>query len=102
MKRSLYETLIGTDARLAITISGEELKEFIEDVMSDARLKAESEIKAKQSEECIDKEEVKALLRVCDTTLWKWSKRGKLVPQKVGSRNIYRKSDVLAVLRGEK
>ena len=55
MKGKLYETLIGTDARLAITISGEELKEFIEDVMADARLRAESEIKAKQSEECIDK-----------------------------------------------
>ena len=67
MKGKLYETLIGTDARLAITISGEELKEFIEDVMADARLRAESEIKAKQSEECIDKEEVKTLLRVCDT-----------------------------------
>ena len=52
MKGKLYETLIGTDARLAITISGEELKEFIEDVMADARLRAESEIKAKQSEEC--------------------------------------------------
>ena len=77
MKGKLYETLIGTDARLAITISGEELKEFIEDVMADARLRAESEIKAKQSEECIDKEEVKRLLRVCDTTLWKWAKRGK-------------------------
>ena len=102
MKRSLYETLVGTDARLAITISGEELKEFIEDVMTDARLRAESEVKAKQSEECIDKEEVKRLLRVCATTLWKWAKRGKLVPQKVGSRNIYRKSDILAVLRGEK
>ena len=50
MKGKLYETLIGTDARLAITISGEELKEFIEDVMADARLKAESEIRAKQSE----------------------------------------------------
>ena len=62
MKGKLYETLIGTDARLAITISGEELKEFIEDVMADARLRAESEIKAKQSEECIDKEEVKTLL----------------------------------------
>ena len=61
MKGKLYETLIGTDARLAITISGEELKEFIEDVMADARLQAESEIKAKQSEECIDKEEVKTV-----------------------------------------
>lgn len=63
--------------------------------MADARLRAESENKAKQSEECIDKEEVKTLLRVWDTTLWKWANRGKLVSQKVGSRNIYRKSDVL-------
>ncbi len=100
--KTLYETLIETNARLAITISGEELKEFINDVMAAARLKAESDIKEKQSEECIDKEEVKRMLRVCDTTLWKWAKRGKLVPQKVGSRNMYRKSDVLAVLKGEK
>ncbi len=100
--KTLYETLIETNARLAITISGEELKEFINDVMADARIKAESDIKERQSEECIDKEEVKRMLRVCDTTLWKWAKRGKLVPQKVGSRNMYRKSDVLAVLKGEK
>ncbi len=99
--KTLYETLIETNARLAITISGEELKEFINDVMADARIKAESDIKERQSEECIDKEEVKRMLRVCDTTLWKWAKRGKLVPQKVGSRNMYRKSDVLAVLKGE-
>ncbi len=99
--KTLYETLIETNARLAITISGEELKEFINDVMADARIKAESDIKERQSEECIDKEEVKRMLRVCDTTLWKWAKRGKLVPQKVGSRNMYRKLDVLAVLKGE-
>ena len=90
MKGKLYETLIGTDARLAITISGEELKEFIEVVMADARLWAESEIKAKQSEECIDKEEVKTLLRVYDTTLWKWAKRGKLV--RIGLKDIVGKS----------
>ncbi len=100
--KTLYETLIETNARLAITIRGEELKEFINDVMADARIKAESDIKERQSEECIDKEEVKRMLRVCDTTLWKWAKRGKLVPQKVGARNMYRKSDVLAVLKGEK
>ncbi len=65
-------SLIETNARLVITISGEELKEFINDVMADARIKTESDIKER------------------------------LVPQKVGSRNMYRKSDVLAVLKGEK
>ena len=88
---------------MAITISGEGLKEFIEDVMADARLRAESEIKAKQSEECIDKEEVKNLLRVCDTTLWEWAKQGKLVPQKVGcpggiERRKVMKKEAIAIM----
>lgn len=55
-----------------------------------------------QGQEYMTRKEVMTLLKRCDSTMTKWAKRGKLVPQKVGSRNIYRKSDVLAVLRGEK
>ena len=51
MKGKLYETLIGTDDRLAVTISGEELKEFIEDVMADAKLRADVHIRIRRGSE---------------------------------------------------
>lgn len=98
----LLETLAGGNQRIAVTIDGEDLMAFVQAVYEDAHQRAEIAVEKQNEEEFISTEQTKELLKVCDTTLWKWAKRGKLVPQKVGSRNIYRKSDVLAVLRGEK
>ena len=94
----LLETLTNGNQRIAVTIDGEDLMEFVQAVYEDAQQKAAIAVEQQNSEEFVSTEQTKEMLHVCDTTLWKWAKRGKLVPQKVGSRNIYSKSDVLAVL----
>lgn len=37
---------------------------------------------------------------VCDTTLWHWSKKNYLKPQKVGNKVRYRQSDIQKILGG--
>lgn len=98
----LLETLVNGSQRIAVTIDGEDLMEFVQAVYEDAHHKAEIAVEKQNSEEFISTEQTKELLKVCDTTLWKWAKRKKLVPRKVGTRNMYCKMDVLAVLKGEK
>ncbi len=41
------------------------------------------------------RKEVMALLKRCDSTMTKWSKRGYLVPCCIGGKYLYRKEDVM-------
>lgn len=98
----LLETLTNGNQRIAVTIDGEDLMAFVHAVYEDAQQKAATAVEKQNSEEFISTEQTKEFLKVCDTTLWKWAKRKKLVPRKIGTRNMYCKKDVLAVLKGEK
>jgi hypothetical protein len=98
----LLETLTNGNQKIAVTIDGEDLMEFVQAVYEDAQQKAAIAVEQQNSEEFVSTERTKEMLQVCDTTLWKWAKRRKLVPIKVGTRNMYCKKDVLAVLKGEK
>ena len=46
------------------------------------------------------RKEVMALLKRCDSTMTKWSRRGYLVPSMVGGKHLYRKTDVMRILNG--
>lgn len=47
------------------------------------------------------KDQVLAKLNVAPSTLWRWQKRGYLVPVKVGGENRYRSTDIDKILEVE-
>lgn len=47
------------------------------------------------------KDQVLAKLNVAPSTLWRWQKRGYLLPVKVGGENRYRSTDIDKILEGE-
>ena len=46
------------------------------------------------------RDQVLAKLNVVPSTLWRWQKRGYLVPVKVGGENRYRSTDIERILEG--
>ena len=46
-------------------------------------------------------EQVMAKFNIVPSTLWRWNKRGYLVPVKVGGENRYRSTDIDRILEGE-
>lgn len=52
-------------------------------------------------EEWLNKEQVKNLLGVCSSTIWKWEKDGYLKAQRFGKKVRYLKSDVERVIKAE-
>lgn len=48
------------------------------------------------------KDQVLSKLNVAPATLWRWQKRGYLVPIKVGGENRYRSTDIDKILEGER
>ena len=89
-------------ARFSITIEGSDVIEILDIIYSKAREDASRELSQKQAQEesYISKAEVMSLLRKSENTLWKWGKRGYLVPVKHGGSVMYRRSEVMAILNG--
>ena len=57
-------------------------------------------IEAKREIVYYTREQVMAKLNVVPSTLWRWQKRGYLVPVKVGGENRYRSTDIDRILEG--
>lgn len=49
----------------------------------------------------LTREQVIAKLNIVPSTLWRWNKRGYLIPVKVGGENRYRSTDIDRILEGE-
>ena len=48
----------------------------------------------------LTRDQVMAKLNIVPSTLWRWHKRGYLVPLKVGGENRYRSTDIDTILNG--
>ena len=48
----------------------------------------------------LTRDQVMAKLNIVPSTLWRWQKRGYLVPIKVGGENRYRSTDIDRILEG--
>lgn len=72
-----------------------ELREVYAEMMREAEKRAD----AKMKDSLISVPETRELLRVSDTTLWRWGKSGLLCPVSVGGRKLYRMSDVQRIIK---
>ena len=48
----------------------------------------------------LTRDQVLAKLNIVPSTLWRWNKRGYLVPVKVGGENRYKSTDIDRILEG--
>ena len=56
----------------------------------------------KDSATLLTRDQVMKKLNVVPSTLWRWQKRGYLVPVRVGGENRYRSTDIEKIVEGEK
>ena len=94
----LMSILSTGNANIKLEITGEDLRNFSEELISRA-VNEVAMVMQDNKEDCLlTKEETKKRLGVCDATLWHWDKKGYLKPVKVGSKVKYRESDVKKIL----
>lgn len=86
--------LINNSMNVSITISASDLLEVINYTITSTRKELEQVIIDEKSEVYLSPKEVSKLLGVNTTTLWRWNKRGYLIPIEVGGKRKYRKSDI--------
>ena len=88
-------SLIGSGVTgLTLNIKGEDLVSFAESLIEKAKSQLLPVMVSAAQESLLTKKEVLEKFDVCPTTLWTWSKKGYLIPVKIGRKISYRQADI--------
>lgn len=83
-------------ADLVVTMSTDELKDLIFDVVKDALNTERETQEQKQNEVYLTREDTMKMLQISKVTLWKMDKQNLLERKQIGRKVLYSKSSVLA------
>ncbi len=83
-----------------MAVRADDLLEANARLIDQVRADMERDIARKHSVVYMTREQVIAKLNIVPSTLWRWQKRGYLVPVKVGGENRYKSTDIDRILEG--
>jgi hypothetical protein len=90
--------LIQSGSKVSVTVSLEDLREFATGLIDQTKRDLEKAVIDDKAETYPTPQQVSQILGVDPVTLWRWAKRGYLVPVEVGGKRRYLMSDVKALL----
>lgn len=93
--------LIRSGANVTLAVSIDDLREWHQEVIKDTKKELECMITDANTETYPSAEKVCEILDINKTTLWRWEKKGYLVPVKVGGKRRYKMSDIKSILENE-
>ena len=80
-------------------ISLNDLREVVKDLYQEERKRTEEAISAHREQATLTRKETAKMLGVSLGTLWQWAKSGYITPVKIGTKVMYRLSDVENLLK---
>jgi len=97
MTQLIYNKLAESGS-VVLQVTADDLREVVKTMYAEERERVEKGIKARKEKPTLSRNEVAKMLGVTYTTLWSWAKSGYLVPVKIGTKVMYKASDVDALL----
>ena len=92
--------LLQTNANISVNVTLDDLRTFSNELIQKTKNELEAEVTAQKNETYLTRLETCEFLKVDQATLWRWAKRGYLMPIEVGGKRMYRKSDLQRILNG--
>jgi transcriptional regulator CtsR len=92
--------LFRSGANVTVSILLNDLKEWHKEVIADTRRELEEIVLSDKAETYPTPKQVSEMLNVDLTTLWRWKKKGYLVPIEFGGGRRYKMSEVKALMNG--
>lgn len=86
---------------MVISVKVGDLIEANSILLENAKAELEQRLADASAETYLSTEKVREMLSVSVTTLWRWEKRGYLVPISYGGQKRYKRSDIEKILEGE-
>lgn len=87
-----------TDSIIVHNLDVQQLKEIINTTVKNQLNDVFEALKREKNETLLTREETYRLLKIDSTTLWYWTRDGKLKCYAIGNRRYYKKSEVLECL----
>lgn len=91
-------TQFANGGNLVLQVSADDLREVMKSFYQEERERTEQAIKRHRENPTLDRKQTAKLLGVSLATLWKWAKDGYLVPAKIGTKVLYKPSDIDEIL----
>jgi hypothetical protein len=79
-------------------LSTDEFKKLLKEIVKDAIAENREEHEEKKSEILLTRAEACEFLKIDSSTLWHWTKKGKIDCYGIGNRKYYKKEDLLKSL----
>jgi hypothetical protein len=95
----MIEKLLQEGVNVTVAVPFTELEKLVDYTIAKAKKELEESIVAEKTETYLTTEKVIEILTVDRSTLWRWKKRGYLVPVDVGGKHRYKKSDIKKILK---
>lgn len=92
--------LVQNAPQINVTVSAADLKEFASTLISQTKAELEQTISDSKAETYLSTEKVLEMFEISPTTLWRWKKRGYIVPVRLGGNDRYKLSDVKKLMEG--
>ena len=90
--------LVKTGANVLITVEAKDLIHFADHLIDKSKKELEEAVIADKAENYPTPNQVSEMINVDLSTLWRWKKKGYLVPIEVGGKRRYKMSDVNKIL----
>ena len=76
--------------RINLTVTAEDLRDFAIQLIAETKEQLEQEISDSKAETYLSSEKVMQMMEISKSTLWRWKKRGYLVPVRLGNNERYK------------
>lgn len=80
------------------SISPDELKQLIKEVIKEELINLKKDLAVKESDVLLTRSETCELLKIDSSTLWSWTKKGKITCYGIGARRYYKRDEILKSL----
>jgi len=92
--------ILKTGVNLTVSIGINDLMEWHKEVIADTRRELEEIVLTDKAETYPTVKQTQEIFNVNASTLWRWEKKGYLVPIEFGGGRRYKMSDIKAILNG--
>lgn len=79
-------------------LTPDDLKQIIKEVLKDEFMEFKNYLSTHNTDELLTREETCELLKINSSTLWHWTKNGKISCYGIASRRYYKKNELLEQL----